>query len=445
MATVALAPLPFGSTGSVAVAFWCIVLGGALACANPAGLGRGHYALLGIASIVMAGCSFVLHEQVAQKPWIASYHPIWEHTSELLRTSVVPSASVARSAPWAALAGPVACALALIISFILGADREWARKLLQTIAWSGLCYAIYGIGAYLLDPTHILWREKQAYLTSMTATFVNRNTAAIYFGTCAIVWLLLFLKAIRRRLPAGPVNWRRLTRRAFMHTSPKVIATFMGLFLCIMAMFMTGSRAGVVVSLLGQMLAFLMAFRRDLSSRSRLAAALLGSAALALVLLQLMGTAASDRLEVQGLADGGRFETYKATMRMILDHPWFGTGLGTFGLAYPAYRSSTIYMWGVWDRAHSTPIEIAAEMGLPLACLVFLGWIVVLIVLMSGACCRRRDIIYPVAALCVALLSTGHSLIDFSLQIPGYAIVAFTIIGVGLAQSLKSRNVAAAC
>ena len=37
-------------------------------------------------------------------------------------------------------------------------------------------------------------------------------------------------------------------------------------------------------------------------------------------------------------------ETYKATLRLIADHPWFGTGEGTFAQAFPAYRSANVSM-----------------------------------------------------------------------------------------------------
>jgi hypothetical protein len=43
-----------------------------------------------------------------------------------------------------------------------------------------------------------------------------------------------------------------------------------------------------------------------------------------------------------------------------------------------------------------------------------------------------------VAALSVAVLAVLHSLVDFSLQIPGYAIPALALIGAGLAQSFAS-------
>ena len=134
-------------------------------------------------------------------------------------------------------------------------------------------------------------------------------------------------------------------------------------------------------------------------------------------------------------------ETYRSTLRMIGDHPWFGTGLGTFAWSFPAYRSPAISVWGVWDRAHSTPLELAAELGIPFTGLVVVGWIVVLAVLIRGTVRSAAAIvIVPIAALSIALLALLHSLIDFSLQIPGYAIVVFALVGAGLAQSFSSRD-----
>jgi O-antigen ligase len=168
--------------------------------------------------------------------------------------------------------------------------------------------------------------------------------------------------------------------------------------------------------------------------------ALAGSAAVMLVLLQIMGGTVVARFDTQGLADGGRFGTYKATLRMIADHPWFGTGQGTFAYAYPAYRSPDISVWGVWDRAHNTLLEIAADMGVPIAALVVIAWIVIFAVLIRGALVRRAGLVVPVAALAVAALAVLHSLIDFTLQIPGYSIVALSLIGAGLAQSFPSEQ-----
>ena len=203
---------------------------------------------------------------------------------------------------------------------------------------------------------------------------------------------------------------------------------------------MTGSRGAVVLSLLALIVAFTAFFRRDLPRRSGLVTALAGGGAVALILLQLMGAGVNARFDIQGAADEGRLETYKSTLRMIADHPWFGTGQGTFAYAFPAYRSPNVSMWGVWDIAHNTLLEIASDMGMPIAALVVVAWIVVFAVLIRGALIRRRDLVVPVAALAVAILAVLHSLIDFTLQIPGYAIVAMALIGTGLAQSLAASR-----
>ena len=442
-ATVAIAPLPFGSNEPTAVAFWCIVLGVCLVFAPVRSLGAGQLALAGLAGLVVAAYALVLHEQLAEHPWLAAPHPIWGQAQAALGVPLVPSVSIARNQPWFELGRPLVCVLAIGCGFLVGADPGRARQLMKVIAWSGGVYAAYGIVAHLFDPNHILWRDKEAYLDSVTGTFINRNTAAAYFGSCAVVWFLLLWERVRREMPRGPLDWRAVLARLFSTPPKKVVVTFAMLFLCLAAMFMTRSRGAVVLSLLALVLAFTVFFRRDLPRRTGLVTALAGGGAVALILLQFMGAGVNARFDIQGLANEGRLETYRATLRMIADHPWFGTGQGTFAYAYPAYRSSNVSIWGVWDAAHNTLLEIAADMGVPIAALVVVAWIVIFAVLVRGVRVRRRGLVFPIAALAIATLAVLHSLIDFTLQIPGYAIVALCLIGAGLAQSFpgdRSQN-----
>jgi len=434
-AVVALAPLPFGSTDGTAIAMWCVVLGIGSVLAPMRGLSAGQAALIGLAFIVIAAYAVVLHEQLAEHPWFAASHPLWREAGEILGQRLEPAVSIARNAPLFAVGAPLACMLSLICSFLVCVDRNRARRLLWVIAWSGAAYAAYGILSHLIDPTQILWRDKQAYLSFVTGTFINHNTAATYFGSCSIVWLVLLSERIREILPRGRIVWHKAPNRLLNSTPRDIVMSFSMLFLCLAAMFMTGSRAGVVLSLLALVVAFAAYFHRDLPRRGGLIAAALGGGALALVLLQIMGAGVSGRFDTEGLAIGGRLNTYRATLRMIADHPWFGTGQGTFAWAYPPYRSDAVSLWGVWDRAHNAPLEIASDMGLPLTALIFVAWIVVAVVLINGVKTRRRDLAMPVGALAVAILAILHSVVDFSLQIPGYAIVAFALIGAGLAQS----------
>jgi len=441
-AVVALAPLPYGSNEPGIIAFWCVVLGVCLVFAPVRSLSAGQLALVGLAGIVVAAYALVLHEQLAEHPWLsaATPNPIWQEAAKALGVPLPPSVSIARNQPWFELGRPLVCMLALACGFLVGTDRERARQLLKVIAWSGAAYAAYGILAHLFDPTHLLWREKEYYLASVTGTFVNRNTAGAYFGSAAVIWSLFLWERVRLETPPGPIEWRKLPSRLFAAMPRKIVINFAMLFLCLAAMFMTGSRAAVVLSLLALIVAFMAFFRRDLPRRSGFVTALAGAGATGLIVLQLMGAGVNARFGLEGAADGGRLETYKSTLRMIADHPWFGTGQGTFAYAYPAYRSANVPMYGVWDIAHNTLLEIAADMGVPIAALVVIAWVVIFAVLIHGARIRRRDLIIPVAALSIGMLAALHSLVDFTLQMPGYSIVALALIGAGLAQSFSTRR-----
>jgi len=182
--------------------------------------------------------------------------------------------------------------------------------------------------------------------------------------------------------------------------------------------------------------AFVLFFGRDLPRGiGPVMAMIAASSAVGLILLQFMGGNVSSRFDVQGFADEDRLSTYRLTLRIIADNPWFGTGLGTFVWAFPAYRNGDISMFGLWDRAHSTPLELAAELGIPLTGLIALAWLVAFVMLARALRGSRRQAVVPLAALIVALIALLHSSIDFSLQVTGYAIVAFALVGVGLGQS----------
>ena len=56
----------------------------------------------------------------------------------------------------------------------------------------------------------------------------------------------------------------------------------------------------------------------------------------------------------------------------LAERNWLlGTGLGTFRRALTPFRPDDIPIWGIWDRAHNTLLEIAIEMGIPFATVVF--------------------------------------------------------------------------
>jgi hypothetical protein len=438
---VALAapPFLFGSREPIFVAWWCAILGAGLLFAPTRRLLAGHLVILAVLAFVALCFGFVLHEQLSDHPWIASVNPIWAKASEALGRQLVPSVSVIKGEPFFALGPSLANVLALVLGLLVGVDADRAQRAIRVMAWAGVGYAIYGILALQFDPNEILWREKTAYLGNLTATFINRNTAAAYLGSCAAVWLILLMAAIRSSQPRGPFEWKKVPGRLMRKTRTRVFVRFFMLLVCLSAMFMTNSRGATLVSLAVLALTFFIYFWRDLPGGRGLFVAVVGCAVITLVLLQVAGGSVSDRIDVQGFSGEGRLSAYRSTLRIIFDVPWFGTGLGTFAAVFPGYRGSEVSIWGVWDLAHDTPLEFASEMGIPLTIIVAMAWIGALIVLFWSVRGRRRDMAPPLSSLAVSLIALVHSLIDFSLQITGYSIVVFALLGVGLSRAVCGK------
>jgi O-antigen ligase len=436
---VAAAPLPFGSTEPAVIAFWCLCLGIALVATTPSSLSNAQLSLFGLVACVLLGYVCVLHEQLATNPWVASPHPIWKSAEEALGLRLNASVSITKDQPFFSLGSALGNLLILLCSYVICADRHRARQLLLVVAWSGAVYAVFGIASFLIAPHRLLWVAKRAYTDSLTSTFVNRNTAAIYFGTCSIVWLLLLFERTRRVEAFSFRASLSLSSSAVLHL-PRDVLTAAGLtMLCLAAMFMTNSRAGSIFSLLGCLIASIGFHLRDLNSIKRICASLAIAFAALAILFVIMGGNVSGRFDFQSLRSEERFATYQSVLQMIRDHPWLGTGLGTFATAFTAYRSGDVSVAGVWDKAHNTLLELASEVGVPLTAIIILVWSIGLGLLTRGMVQRRRDQIFSVAALAVALIALGHSLVDFSLQIPGYSLIVFALVGAGIAQSFPSR------
>lgn len=391
---------------------------------------RGDVLFLGLAFLVVLAYASVLDAQLSTTGWsVMPRDPIWSQMTGLLGGDRDAPLSVARSQPFLALANPLVCLGMMVGAASVSTSSRNADRLFKTIAWSGFGYAVYGIAAYLADPSVLLGREKLADKNVLNGTFPNRNTAALYFGLCGMMWAVLFA----RQLTGKGLFRSRRSFRAVRWTREMVIATG-GFAACLVSALLTGSRAGVAISLVAIVTAVLLLLRREFGSRRAVNWAILVAAVIACGIVGLFGGQVSERLGAYGLNGGGRWQTYVSTWRMISDHPLVGTGFGTFRFIFPRYRSGDVSIWGIWDRAHDTPLELAAEGGVPLALLVIAAWLVVLVVLFQGAIRRRRGAVYPVAGFVGGCMALGHSLIDFSLQIPGFAVPLFCLVGIGLAQ-----------
>jgi O-antigen ligase len=208
---------------------------------------------------------------------------------------------------------------------------------------------------------------------------------------------------------------------------------------CFFALLKTGSRGGLICSCVALLVAATLLLANKWKLRLWHTTILaLPAFALTLALLSQMGRIAS-----QGLMDDGRWSVYELCLQAIKQRPLMGSGLGTFPDIFPSFRSSELASWGVWDFAHSTGLEIAVEMGAPMAGIVVLGaFASVFILLHAAVTCEAPDRQILAAIAGIAVLGYLHSLIDFSLQIPGFFIVFAILLGCGLARASGSWELA---
>lgn len=434
---VTLAPLPFGSAEPFWGAVWCALLGVALLAADPATAdARLRTPVLLLLAVVAAWCVVVTLQYLPAGSTF-SVGPGWNEAGRLLGDhQLTPKLAAYGQIPIASVVPPLALALALLAGLVFGSKPDFTARLYSWVAIAGLVYAGYSIFSEVTNPTMLLWREKTAYADTVTGTFVNHNTAATFFGSIAIIWYLRALREIRRMVDLS--RWRDLT---YIAKKLKNLEFFQGgyavaFFFALATTFMTRSRAGSLLTVVVLGLVTVLYFAPEIKSGRRMLGAIAALAVAGALAIAGAGGQIAHDIETRGVYDAGRAAAWRSALAIIRDHPWLGTGLGTFGSVFPAYRMPAGGVWGVFDRAHSTPIELLVEMGIPFSMLVFGLWIVMLVLLARAGLRGSRNRIYMVTGFGIGTLGTLHSLVDFSLQIPGFSIVCCALTGASLAAVL---------
>jgi O-antigen ligase len=136
---------------------------------------------------------------------------------------------------------------------------------------------------------------------------------------------------------------------------------------------------------------------------------------------------------------GDRKAIWRDTVQLIDGHPWLGTGLGTFPLAYPSVQ--TAFAGKFVNHAHNDYLEFASELGIPATVLLFGA--VFYVLLQSAKTFRGSKIQFEktIALGCFGSLFaiSLHSLTDFNLQIPANALVFAVVLGLAHANSTARR------
>jgi O-antigen ligase len=209
------------------------------------------------------------------------------------------------------------------------------------------------------------------------------------------------------------------------------------LFLVATALLSTHSRGGFIAAAAGLLALAAVRALAPGSGRRRSAAWLAGVALLALVAVAISGGPTLDRLLGTDINGEERRAVWKLTLQAIAQHPLTGTGLGTFWMEFPVYRTAA--MPNYYNKAHNDYLENLLDLGIPAALCLFTAAFWLAFLCLRGARRRRRDAALPGLGFAASALVGVHSLTDFSLQIPAVTTVYLFLLGTGVAQSRSPR------
>jgi hypothetical protein len=280
-----------------------------------------------------------------------------------------------------------------------------------------------------------MFGAKEYYQGSLTAPFVNRNTAATFYGVTLVALICQFQ---RRYIPRLLDRNRRLW--------PSDVNGYWVGTLCVAtavtfaAPLLTNSRAGITSTAIGMGVYVIgmlvlpppaekgfgfpqaLLFRR--TTRLMLGAA---GALVALSIFWLFAGRALLRAEIQGTEDG-RFCVLPGIWRATMDNFWTGIGPGGFQVYFPAYRNPECGLFGFWEMAHNAYLDGFLAFGLPFPLILISGSIFLLRLLVRGVFDRRRMRPVVWAGIACFIIVLIHSTLDFSIQIPGFAAWSATFL-----------------
>ena len=322
------------------------------------------------------------------------------------------------------------CLTAFYVALVALEDRNAKRRLVYALIALGAFEAFYGLVQYLTGWQHIFAYVKKYYLEDATGTYINRNHFAgllemvLPFTVALALHLAGKLRGAAQRSDAKARNLL-----SSPELFPLIFLSFL-VFAIFAALIFSRSRMGIISAIASLIAILALAGSTLPSKRIRITAAALFFLGVVGIVVWLGSDPVIRRFEVLGQeysqTGQNRISIWRDTSKLVRQHPWLGTGLGTFSVAYTSVQ--TVFLNRLVDHAHCDYLEVVTELGLPGGILVFgsFFWILARAVRHYKKAEHRFD-----TAICLGCIGSitailVHSFADFNLYIPANALV-FTL------------------
>ena len=303
----------------------------------------------------------------------------------------------------------------------LMSERQIKALLLLVMLVSSF-QAFYGVGHFLTSSISVLglW-DKLYYTKDVTGTFVNRNH---FSGMLAICWPLVL---------SGLIAVKPLI---FSSRSELFRVGLAGMYslLIVIALITSHSRMGVVAAFFGFTVWGVLYIRCNKNKGVMARRWLLWCAGLLLILFAIWFGVADILGRYSQLGDAnGRLIIWSSILDLPLRVLVVGVGPGGFEDVYQLVKPSWKGLRTVY--AHNDYLEFLVEFGFVLG-----GFLVLIFSLWLWRATPRGDFILRAGALGSVAAMALHSVVDFSLQIPGAALFFWIAIGVLMNEGLDSTK-----
>ncbi|MBI4459252.1 MAG: O-antigen ligase family protein, partial [Acidobacteria bacterium] len=314
----------------------------------------------------------------------------------------------------------------------LGQSRRFRYRVALALIGLGLLETVLGMVQYLGGWQQIFTYKKIFYTEQATGTYINPN----HFAGLLEMILPLSLGLALNKLDLGEAPKKA-------EADGGVAPAFFFFFLSVvffLGLFFSRSRMGIFSALAAVVMMGILWMSVSLN---RLLAALV--LATFLVGAGVMGVwvGVEPVVERYAAAENAyllRSAIWTDTAALIRERPLWGTGLGTFGIVYPQVQTTALNF--VVDHAHNDYLEIATELGIPGAILLF-GLILVVLGRTVAAFYNapRHQDRFLLLGCCGSILALlFHSFTDFNLQIPANAAIFAMILGLSYGVSCNNDS-----
>jgi hypothetical protein len=426
----------------LAVITMVIAISAVLVCWRPIQHPRLSF-IAGVALLCLMVLAAVQYGQSLRFPHSPWEHPAWAYVRALVgpvdgAASVTPEQTRADIILWSPL-------LIFIVALHLFSRRREAFLLLSILSHLVVVVTVISLCQFLFAPMSVGFETKTAYISSLTGFYVNRNSAGTFFGMGIIINAGLLAFYLQNSTLAAFARKIFIPER-LSHAEKTTLFLMVGLFIDVLALAATQSR-GATASVFIGLICLVWLFNQRKRSRRRSShqsGARWGRFAFIVSMMSIVAVVVAQetiyRMGAQSV-DQARLCTYASTAKAVWDNWPLGSGFGSFADVFPAYRSAQCSgIEGVWDAAHDSYLEGALGLGIAFVAVLAVALVTLVWALVTGLRERRKHRFAPVIGLASLLVVALHSLIDFSLQIPGNALFFAALLAACLTLSLGERT-----